>query len=455
MLPQPAQPQFSQDEYKQTLLDAEALLKYAAETGKPVDKATETAVLAARTAFDAKSLDAATTSALLSALAALANLIAPVTAESLRALAKEASNRPPYRNWATVLAVIIVIYSTISLVSSTIADSIQADIAKANDLAVKLNSEFPPPSTAPPNATTTTQPSTNAGTRPGATAAQPNSTVATATPTPPDLPAGLNRKDVLSDFQDYAATIRSIYSHAQQLNWFVHLYGRLTHVDSVDPFYKSASDKQPNDKQTNNLTAWQQLTEEQDQFELPVPLVDYAAAAVSRTQSFQQVRYWAKDLADDVAFFYGAVSSCILPVLYALLGAFAYILRTYQQQVRTRTYVPSHADSARFVIAAIGGAVVGLFSNFSGGQTVKISPLALAFLVGYAVDVFYTFLENLIESFTKSALGQKDQGQPQTSAAKTPVGQGKVQAQNFEANAQKTDDSGTAVDAAKAAGAGG
>jgi hypothetical protein len=461
MLPQPAKPQFSQDEYKRTLLDAEALLKYAAETGKPVDKATETAVLAARTAFAANSLDATTTSALLSALATLVNLVAPVTAESLRALAKEAGNRPPYRNWAISLAVIIVIYSTISLVSSTIADSIQSDITKANDLAVKLNSEFPPPSTAQPNATTTTQPSINAGTRPGAVAAQPNSTLATANPDSAALPAGLNRKDVLSDFQDYAATIRSIYSHAQQLNWFVHLYGRLRHVASVDPFYKLPNDKQPNDKQPNdnpsndkqpnNLTAWQQLKEEQDQFELPVPLVDYAGAAVDRTRSFQQVRYWAKDLADDVSFFYGAVSSCILPVLYALLGAFAYILRTYQQQVRTRTYVPSHADSARFVIAAIGGAVVGLFSNFAGGQTVKISPLALAFLVGYAVDVFYTFLENLIQSFTKSALGQ-GQDQAQTSVAKSPVGQ--AQAQNSDANVQKTDDSGTAGDAAKAAGAG-
>jgi hypothetical protein len=49
--------------------------------------------------------------------------------------------------------------------------------------------------------------------------------------------------------------------------------------------------------------------------------------------------------------------------------------------------------------AAIAGAVVGLF-NF--GQGISVSPLAIAFLVGYAVDVFFTFLERLIQSLIKA-----------------------------------------------------
>jgi hypothetical protein len=85
-----------------------------------------------------------------------------------------------------------------------------------------------------------------------------------------------------------------------------------------------------------------------------------------------------------------------------LLGAFAYVLRKFERDVLARTYVPSAADSPRFVVAAIGGAVVGLFSNLADGQAMKVSPLAFAFLVGYAVDVFYVFLEGLIQSFTKA-----------------------------------------------------
>jgi hypothetical protein len=68
----------------------------------------------------------------------------------------------------------------------------------------------------------------------------------------------------------------------------------------------------------------------------------------------------------------------------------------------TRTFTPSVANSARFLIAAIGGAVVGLFNNLNISNEASIPPLALAFLVGYAVDVFFAFLEGLLKAFSKS-----------------------------------------------------
>ena len=52
-------------------------------------------------------------------------------------------------------------------------------------------------------------------------------------------------------------------------------------------------------------------------------------------------------------------------------------------------------------MAGIGGAVVGLF-NFALTDGASISPLAIAFLVGYAVDVFFSFLEGLLQALTKS-----------------------------------------------------
>jgi hypothetical protein len=47
----------------------------------------------------------------------------------------------------------------------------------------------------------------------------------------------------------------------------------------------------------------------------------------------------------------------------------------------------------------IVGAVVGLFNL---GQAVSVSPLAIAFLAGYAVDVFFTFLESLIQTLIRA-----------------------------------------------------
>jgi hypothetical protein len=389
------------DEYKQTLLDAEILLQYAAGAGLKLDKATEEAVTGARTAFDAGSLDEATTSALLTALATLANLAAPVTPESLRAALTATASRPPYRNWAIALAVVIVVYSTVSLVTSNLANSIRADITTANGLAVKLGSEYAAPSA--------------------------DSSITSAQGDAAAPPSDSRRiQYVLQDFQEYATCIRSIDTHARQLSLFVHLYKYVLHPETIDPFYE----------ERNNLES---LREE---LEVPVPLVNYAGATVQLTTSYQKVRYFGKDVADDVSFYYGAVSSCILPVLYALLGAFAYLLRSFQQHVATRTYVPSGADSARFIVAAIGGAVVGLFSNLEAGQTIKVSPFALAFLVGYAVDVFYAFLESLIQSFTKTALSSTSQ----TQVSKADTGKGVVPA---------AVNAGTSGDAAEAAGAGG
>jgi hypothetical protein len=118
---------------------------------------------------------------------------------------------------------------------------------------------------------------------------------------------------------------------------------------------------------------------------------------------FQDIRQYGQTARDLVAVLYGAISACILPVLYALIGVCAKLLGQFEQQIRTRTYVQSEANSAHFVVAAIAGGVVGLFNNFTLGQSASVSPLAIAFLVGFSVDVFFSFLETLLQSFVKRA----------------------------------------------------
>jgi hypothetical protein len=86
-------------------------------------------------------------------------------------------------------------------------------------------------------------------------------------------------------------------------------------------------------------------------------------------------------------------------VLYALLGACACLLRSFQAESKLPTFNLLDFHKARLCIAAIGGSVVGLFSNFSGQLTASVPPLAIAFLVGYAVDVFFAFLEHLLKPF--------------------------------------------------------
>jgi len=134
---------------------------------------------------------------------------------------------------------------------------------------------------------------------------------------------------------------------------------------------------------------------------IPAGLPDVSDTITKMIPEFQVLRQYGQTGRDLVAVIYGAISTCILPVLYALLGVCAKLLGQFEQQIRTRTYVQSEANSAHFVVAAIAGGVVGLFNNFTLGQSASIPPLAFAFLIGFSVDVFLSFLETLSQSFLK------------------------------------------------------
>src|ERR1700730_7528270 len=253
------------------------------------------------------------------------------------------------------LASIIVPFSVASFVTSAISDAIRKDIVTANELAVKLTAQL-----RPPQAPTT-------GAAPAA--AEPAS----------GLPAGLAVVDVVTELQQFASIIRAVDGRARQLNTFVF------HIEQ-DPYFDIRQNREAI----------------HTKFQLPAGLPNLAEASDDRIRVYQDVRYFAQSLLDDVSFFFGAITTCLLPVLYALLGTCAYLLRSFEDQMRSKTFIPSVANSARFLIAGIGGAVVGLFNNFSITQGASIPPLAIAFLVGYAVDVFFSFLEGLLQAFTKT-----------------------------------------------------
>jgi hypothetical protein len=332
--------------FQEALEDAERLLKYAAETGVDVDAGTRSAVLSARTDLPGGwSEDVA--AKLLSALTLLAANLRPVTAASLEACRSE--TRPTMRTylvWSIILSAVIIPTSILLFVTANISNAINADIATDDALAVKLTSELGP------------QARTDVGS-----------------------------SEKVADLQQYASTIRSIYARARRLNKFV--------------FPEVKVPPQLGDPGADINTRAAFLKEK---FELPVPL-DLENLQKPRddlTVTYQDVRYFAQNIMSDTSTFYGALSSCILPILYALLGTCAYLLRTFEDQMANRTFTPTAANSARFVMAAIGGTVIGLFGKFTSHA--DASPLALAFLVGYAVEVFFTFLEGLIKSFTKTTL---------------------------------------------------
>ncbi|HEX4134391.1 MAG TPA: hypothetical protein VHY84_07280 [Bryobacteraceae bacterium] len=339
--------------FGEALEDAERLLKYAAESGIDVEEDTRDHILQARSAISA-GWDEERAANLLAALAKLAARLKPITAASLTACSDNTS--PTVRSYWTVaicLAIVILPFSVASFVGSAISNAMRTDIATANDLAVKLRTQLGPP----PAATQTSAAATQQGT-------------------------SIDQATAIAELQQFASATRAIDARARQLNVLVF------HAER-DPFAPIRNNP----------------TKIHDTFQLPKGLPNLAEADNNLTNVYQDVRYFGQSLLDDVSFFYGAITVCILPALYALLGTCAYLLRTFEQQMATRTFTPSIANSARFLIAAIGGSVVGLFNNFTIGQGASIPPLAIAFLVGYAVDVFFAFLEGMLQAFTKSSTG--------------------------------------------------
>jgi hypothetical protein len=355
--------------FDDALLSAERLMKYAADNGIEIDEQVRNHVLQARASGSGRTDEE--TANFLSALTEMARRLKPVTAESLKHCAKE-EHRIVRVYWlsTTVLALIIVAFSVLSFITAATSDAIQKDIVTANELAVKLTTQFESLRAAASASSTLTSGDVPLNT--------------------PDLPPGLTRQELVTELQQFAAITRVIYRRAQQLNVF------LAHIGQ-DPYPEIAQQK----------TIPQKLERLRAMFELPLPLRLVPKTADDRVHTYQDVRYFAQTVTEGVSFWYGAFTVCLLPVLYALLGTCAYLLRCFEQQIRTKTFVPSVTNSTRFLVAGIGGAVVGLFNNLMMPQGPSVPPLAIAFLVGYAVDLFFSFLEGLLQTFTKATNGTR------------------------------------------------
>jgi len=90
-----------------------------------------------------------------------------------------------------------------------------------------------------------------------------------------------------------------------------------------------------------------------------------------------------------------------LPLLLGLLGSLTYILRTQIAQVKDQTF---HRPFWSLSIARLG---LGLIAGLMGGLVMTsddtilktLPPLALPFVLGYAIEVLFAFMDKLVKSF--------------------------------------------------------
>lgn len=93
----------------------------------------------------------------------------------------------------------------------------------------------------------------------------------------------------------------------------------------------------------------------------------------------------------------------LLPLLYGLVGAIAYVLRELISETRSRRFraeaMPAY--QLRLFLGMLSGLAVGWFFqpktiNFAGAS---LTPMALSFLAGYSVEVLFSGMDKIVQSF--------------------------------------------------------
>jgi hypothetical protein len=95
------------------------------------------------------------------------------------------------------------------------------------------------------------------------------------------------------------------------------------------------------------------------------------------------------------------ISTYLLPVFAALLGVTVFILRTASADIKALSFraYESGTYSNRLALGVVGGIAISWFAvTDKTGIVGSITPAALAFLVGYSVEVLYNVLDALVKA---------------------------------------------------------
>lgn len=105
-------------------------------------------------------------------------------------------------------------------------------------------------------------------------------------------------------------------------------------------------------------------------------------------------------------YFLNILQTYVLPPLYGWIGAVAFVLRRLISEINARTYREDTniLYNLRIFLGLLAGLAIGWFfpPNNAEGQHVlqALSPLALAFLAGYSVELLFAAMDRLLDAFS-------------------------------------------------------
>ncbi len=100
------------------------------------------------------------------------------------------------------------------------------------------------------------------------------------------------------------------------------------------------------------------------------------------------------------------LSNYLLPLLYGWAGAMVYIVRRLTGEMSSLTFLPGNL-AVRAWLGCIAGLAIGWFyhpttTTTTAESITNLGPLALAFLAGFGVEIFFSMLDRFVNAFTES-----------------------------------------------------
>lgn len=384
---QPLKDNYAPDGFATDALDeTHLLLAYAASSGINIDQEVSDAIARARAANERHSWNADIEAKFWPAKSKLSLSVKPVTVDSLAAGAVGAAAKATRRYflWTLILSAIIVPISIVMFINTAVSNDVGSLLKENDAAAIAVHEQLVNYQSAVKQAKQTTGEPANQNGNPA---------------NPPGMSEALLAPNLVEKLAQFARVSRQLFAEAQVLNFFI--------LNATpEPWWAG-----PCDSGTAETRKECEATTRTN-LELDVRAGDQAVdrdgnllhksitdEGFQKLGTYQDIRSFARQTQQMNLVIYGAVTAYVLPVAYALLGACAFALRNMAAQTGTKTYQPSYSNRARLIIALIAGTVVGLFNNFTQG--VSVSPLAVAFLVGYAVEVFFSFLDAFVHTFER------------------------------------------------------
>ncbi len=152
----------------------------------------------------------------------------------------------------------------------------------------------------------------------------------------------------------------------------------------------------------NGLLFWTQGLDGLCQDAVSAP--DTPEATVEAQARRQTAMIRVSTIRDLIDFFATVFAGYILPLLYGVLGAYAFVLRKLSEPLDALNYAHEVQVNytLRLQIGGLAGLAVGWFIN--GSQPIvgvgSLSPVALAFAAGFGSDLLFATLDKIVGAFT-------------------------------------------------------